>query len=256
MILQNRLIQRFREIVGWPYQSPGSNDENGIDCSGAFVRAFRLEGASIYHGSNRIIRAHCRDVRKIRSLADLEPGMAVFKGRENATGLSTVYKPGGKYYNPALPLDYYHIGLVVSTAPLEIIHATTPKAKMDTSIGQWLMAGYLLGVDYTKGGETIMSESKKAIVTAPTGNTVNFRQQPKSDAALVQRYPKLPVGTEVDVISSDGDWTMLTYKGVAGYIKSEFLRTAEQDLEARVVSLEGRVFTLEESIKKEVEYFG
>ena len=48
------LIRKFNEIIGWPYVSPGTNDENGIDCSGAFVRAYRAAGKNIYHGSNRI----------------------------------------------------------------------------------------------------------------------------------------------------------------------------------------------------------
>ncbi len=48
--------KRFAEIVGWPYVSPGTNDRNGIDCSGAFVRAYKMAGKSIYHGSNRIER--------------------------------------------------------------------------------------------------------------------------------------------------------------------------------------------------------
>ena len=50
------LIRKFNEIIGWPYASPGTNDENGIDCSGAFVRAYRAAGKNIYHGSNRIER--------------------------------------------------------------------------------------------------------------------------------------------------------------------------------------------------------
>ena len=49
-----QLIADFEACIGWPYKSPGTNDERGIDCSGMFVRAFRLQGESIYHGSNTI----------------------------------------------------------------------------------------------------------------------------------------------------------------------------------------------------------
>lgn len=252
LIPHNRLIQRFEEIIGWPYKSPGSNDQNGIDCSGAFVRAFRLEGGSIFHGSNRIIRAHCMDVRNIRSVSDLAPGMAVFKGRENASGLSAIYKPGGKYYDPALPLDYYHTGLVADTAPLRIIHATVPSAKVDGTIGKWLIAGYLLGVDYEKEELQEVSENREAYVTAQTGSTVNFRQQPKDGAALVRQSPRLPVGTKVNVLSSEGAWTRVSHNGAVGYIKSEFLKDAEQDLGSRIASLEDRVSILESHMKREV----
>ena len=238
--------------MGWPYKSPGSNDRNGIDCSGAFVRAFRLEGGSIFHGSNRIIRVHCRDVRKIASEADLAPGMAVFKGRENASGLSAIYKRGGKYYDPALPLDYYHTGLVTGTSPLRIIHATTPNAKADTVIGKWLMAGYLLGIDYGEEEIKGVSENREAIVTASKGSTVNFRQQPKDGAALVRQWPKLPVGEKVSVLASEGAWTRVNHNGAVGYIKSEFLKDTGQDLENRVAGLEDRVLALEAQQKKEV----
>lgn len=250
MIPRDNLIRHFEEIVGWPYRSPGSNDRNGIDCSGAFVRAFRLEGSGIYHGSNRIIRAHCRDVRRITSVSDLEPGMAVFKGRENVFGLASAYKPGGAFYNPALPLDYYHTGLVASVTPLRIIHATTPAAKVDTTIGKWLMAGYLLGVDYEQKGETtVVSETREAVLTAKSGGTVNFRQQPRDDAALVKAFPRLPLGTRVIVLANAGAWRKVSHKGVQGYVKSEFLKAANTDaglsLEDRIASLEARVLALE-----------
>lgn len=250
MIPRDKLIRHFEEIVGWPYRSPGSNDRNGIDCSGAFVRAFRLEGSGIYHGSNRIIRAHCRDVRRITSVSDLEPGMAVFKGRENVFGLASAYKPGGAFYNPALPLDYYHTGLVASVMPLRIIHATTPAAKVDTAIGKWLMAGYLLGVGYEQREEiNFMPEITEAVITAKSGGTVNFRQLPRDGAALVRQFPRLPLGTQVNVLERAGLWSKVSHNGVQGYIKSEFLKAANTDaglsLEDRIASLEARVLALE-----------
>lgn len=250
MIQCENLIRRFEEIIGWPYKSPGSNDKNGIDCSGAFVRAFHLEGGSIYHGSNRIIRAHCQGVRRITSLADLESGMAVFKGRENTAGLAPAYKPGGRYYNPELPLDYYHIGLVASVSPLKIIHATTPVAKIDTALGKWLMAGYLLGVDYEQKGETtVVSETREAVLTAKSGSTVNFRQQPRDGASLVKQYPRLKLGTRVSVLADEGIWSKVSHRGAVGYVKSEFLRDVAADsdlsLEERIAALEERVLALE-----------
>ena len=44
MIQLDRLIADFEDCIGWPYAAPGTNDHRGIDCSGMFVRAFRLQG--------------------------------------------------------------------------------------------------------------------------------------------------------------------------------------------------------------------
>ena len=58
------------------------------------------------------------------------------------------YKPGGRYYDPNLPYDYYHIGLVVSVRPLKIINATPPAVRIDTDLSRWYCAGELNAVDY------------------------------------------------------------------------------------------------------------
>ena len=79
MINIEQLIADFEDCIGWPYASPGTNDERGIDCSGMFVRAYRLQGQRIYHGSNTIWRKHLSGKGPIDSVRDLQPGMAVFK---------------------------------------------------------------------------------------------------------------------------------------------------------------------------------
>ena len=73
----DRMIADFENMVGWPYASPGTGDERGIDCSGAFVRAYRLQGKSLYHGSNRMAREACSWVRPIGQTA-LRCGMVGF----------------------------------------------------------------------------------------------------------------------------------------------------------------------------------
>ena len=79
MLNLSQLISDFEACIGFPYASPGTNDARGIDCSGMFVRAFRRQGASIYHGSNTIFRKYLARSGTITSAADLRPGMAVFK---------------------------------------------------------------------------------------------------------------------------------------------------------------------------------
>ena len=138
MINTERLIADFEDCIGWPYQSPGTNDERGIDCSGMFVRAYRLQGQRIYHGSNTIWRKHLREKGPIDSVRDLQPGMAVFK-----------WKPDTPSKFSDNEGDFCHIGLVTSVNPLRIVHASTEgmKVKADKKIGKWKYWGILAAAD-------------------------------------------------------------------------------------------------------------
>lgn len=122
MIPVNKLVDVFNSMIGWPYATPGYNDSRGVDCSGAFVYAYKQFGESIYHGSNRIIRVYCHDVKTVTSASQLRVGMAIFKSRTDLSKMKAEYKPGGRYYDPALPYDYYHVGLVTSVNPLKIVN--------------------------------------------------------------------------------------------------------------------------------------
>ena len=129
-----QLIVDFESCIGWPYQSPGTNDERGIDCSGMFVRAYRLQGESIYHGSNTIWRRHLCEKGEIHSTSDLHPGMAVFKWKAETPAK----------FSDGLG-DFCHIGLVTSVHPLRIVHASTDgmQVKADSRIGKWRFWGVL-----------------------------------------------------------------------------------------------------------------
>lgn len=134
MIDIQRLIADFEDCLGWPYASPGSNDERGIDCSGMFVRAYRLQGERIYHGSNTIWRRHLADKGRITSVSDLQPGMAVFKWKPQTPAK----------FSDDLG-DFCHIGLVTSVTPLRIVHASTNgmKVRADSKLGAWQYWGIL-----------------------------------------------------------------------------------------------------------------
>ncbi len=129
------LISTFESTLSWPYASPGTNDKNGIDCSGLFVYAFNKINQKIYHGSNRIARKYVNNVQAINNNVQL--GDVVFKTRSPGNKLSAQYKQGGKHYNPNLIQDFYHIGLVTSINPLRIVHATPPAVKVDTNLKPW-----------------------------------------------------------------------------------------------------------------------
>lgn len=221
------IVERFEQIVGWPYESPGSNDKNGIDCSGAFVRAYRMSDLYIYHGSNRIERRYCNGCFDTNgSTAGLQAGMAVFKYREPGDAyydLGSQYKPGGEYYNGDVR-DYYHIGLVASTNPLRIIHATPPAAKVDTKIGTWRRAGFLDAVTGYKKGDTNMT-LYDAKVNTPDEGTLNFRNKPQKGGT---RIGEIPYGTVVQVLEkTNNEWSKVFYSGKEGYVMSEYLEKIE-----------------------------
>lgn len=216
MIPARSLAAVFETMLGWPYASPGSNNASGVDCSGAFVYAYRQFGLSIYHGSNRIIRRYCHDVRK-RQLGELKVGMAIFKSRQDLSRMKAEYKPGGRYYDPALPDDYYHMGLVVSVSPLQIINATPPRVRVDTRLSDWCCAGYLNAVDYQSDWE----DPTLATVTAESGSTVNLRSAPSRSAVVRVR---VPIGSVVEVLErTDEYWSLIRWQTYTGYMMREFL---------------------------------
>lgn len=224
MMTVAQIVSAFQNIIGWPYVSPGSNNQNGIDCSGAFVYAYQKYGYSIYHGSNRIIRVYCNKPFTIQSASQLKVGMAIFKSRSDLSQLSSQYKPGGQYYNPSLPYDYYHIGLVTSVKPLQIINATTPVARVDTDLSKWSTAAYLNAVNYDTPGPTPdpPPAPKTAITVAESGSTVNLRKQPSKSAVVLVR---VPLGETVQVLSVyDSTWWRVRYQNTTGYMMQEFLK--------------------------------
>lgn len=216
MLDVRRLVASFEEIIGWPYESPGTNDKNGIDCSGAFVRAFRQQGASIYHGSNTIFRQYCTATGKIENVNQLVVGMAVFKHRADNNEPS-------KYHGDGFG-NLYHIGFVISISPLRIIHATSPKAKVDTVLGNWGYYGFLKYVNYEGGGSMAATDDILyiAVVTAASGSTVNLRKSKDGDLLI-----RVPVGGRVSVLSESGEWAKVSYGEYIGHMKKEFLRDVE-----------------------------
>ena len=101
----------FRERL---YVSPGTNDSRGIDCSGLFVKAYRDQGASIYHGSNTIYRKYCSEKGKLSSVSQLKPGMAV-----------TIVGKGSEKKNQEIDIDTPRI---VCLTPFSISDEDPPKA--------------------------------------------------------------------------------------------------------------------------------
>ena len=215
MLNIQKMIASARECMGWPYVSPGTNDNRGIDCSGLFVKIFRDQGASIYHGSNTIYRKYCSEKGKLTRISQLTPGMAVFKWNPNTP----------EKFGDSLG-DFQHIGLVASVNPLEIIHASTGTmcVTTDTKLGKWAYWGKLKDVDYgevtSKGEDGIPVDTIGYI----TEDRVNFRTGPGAKKA---RIAYLNIGDIVEIIGETGSWLKCRANGQVGYIDSGVVSTEQ-----------------------------
>lgn len=192
MINIDKLIADFEDCLGWPYKTPGTNDSRGIDCSGMFVRAYRLQGQRIYHGSNTIWRKHLADKGRIDSAADLLPGMAVFKWKPETPAKFRDHEG-----------DFCHIGLVTSVSPLRIVHASTEgmKVKVDRKIGKWRYWGVLAAAD-------MPSDASAALPTATLR-----RGDRDSDVKTLQRALR-SVGFDLEI---DGIFGRITQECVKSF---------------------------------------
>ena len=227
MLSVSKLIASALECLGWPYVSPGTNDKNGIDCSGLWVKCFRDQGASIYHGSNTIFREYCSETGKIKSEKDLQPGMAIFKCKEWTDSESD---KKNKWYKKD-PGNLSHIGMVTSVNPLVITHATSPVCKQDFKIGNWKYWGKVKNVDY--GSDPGPSPSpdpspspepdprRNMYTYAENGKPINLRVKASTKAKLVD---KVPVGQAVTWLKDNGaGWAYIQWGWKMGWMLECFL---------------------------------
>lgn len=225
MLSVSKLSASAEECLGWPYVSPGTNDRNGIDCSGLFVKMYRDQGTKIYHGSNTIFRQYCSETGKLTSVNQLQPGMAVFKRKD-----WTDADKSNRWYGTE-PGNLSHIGYVVSVNPLRIIHASTGTmcVTTDSSIKKWAYWGKLKDVDYSDlpspepspepspDPEPITLTRK---VYAENGKPVNLRYGPSLDKKILD---EVPVGEIVTVSQISGRWSKVTWKKKTGWMMSTYL---------------------------------
>ena len=185
MIDIDKLIADFEDCIGWPYASPGSNDQRGIDCSGMFVRAYRLQGQRIYHGSNTIWRKHLSRKGRIDSVSDLQPGMAVFKWKKETPA---------KFRDDEG--DFCHIGLVTSVRPLRIVHASTEgmKVKADSKLGKWKYWGVLAAADMP----VVPNEAASTAANLPADSLLRRGDRDEDVKALQRALRSIGYDLEID----------------------------------------------------------
>ena len=177
------LISLFRRMFDehWAYVW-GAARTGCVDCSGAFVWAYRQFNQSITHGSNAIAR---RYVVELLPISKAQPGMAAFKIRKPGDkyyALPATYQKGGAGYNGDLN-DYYHIGLVAEDGK-SVLNAQSAQAGFTrTALSKWGCVGFLKAVDYDKEG----GQMETYIVTADNGLPVRVRDNP-GGATITIRY--------------------------------------------------------------------
>lgn len=197
------LIAACEFCLGWPYVSPGTNDQRGIDCSGLLVRAFRRQGLTIAHGSNTIWRKHLTRKGRIQKAADLQPGMAVFKWKSQ----DTAKYPDGQG-------DFCHIGVVTGVQPLRIVHASSVKGCVttDTRLGKWSHWGWLKGV---AEAETLPADADAPLPILRRGDR----------GAAVEKLQALLVaaGYEIGMTGVDGLFGRRTERAVRQFQHSHHL---------------------------------
>lgn len=235
MIPCNKLIAHFQQMNAecWAYEW-GAAKNGVVDCSGAFVYAYRQECESIYHGSNRIARKH---VKGLLPISEAKPGMAAFKLRkpgENLYALPQGYMSGGANYNGDMN-DYYHIGLVDEN-PAYILNAksTAEGFKRSPIAEGWDAVGYLTDVLYD-GSVDAMTAGIYTVV-AELGDTVRMRKLPTTDSDTIA---KVPIGTDVEVLEGADGWATIRYNGQKGYMMETYLtqKVAEKPMPEETITI-------------------
>lgn len=220
MISKDKFLEKVQEIAASkPSYELGQDGSDGTcDCIGLIIGATRRAGGSWtgIHGSNYAARYEMRELLPATDAGELNPGDVVYKAR---TPGQAGYALPERYKNDPDQRDYYHVGVVTATSPLEITHCTSPGVVRDTKLGKWTYRGRLKKVDYdgTEGMDTMV---QTATVVADSGSKVKMRSKPSTSSGL---YWDVPVGAVVQVTSLDGAWAKVRYSDRTGYMMTQFL---------------------------------
>lgn len=226
------------------YRTGGTGRDGTCDCIGAVMGAMYRLGHANYplHSSNYFARFQTEALCEITEPSLLVPGQIVYKAKEDPADLHERYLPGGMHCTGDTR-DYYHAGMVVSTAPLTIVHCTSSGSTngftRDKNLDQWRFSGYVKNVSY----EPQMMVTETAVVTVSSGTTANLRIRPDVKS---RRTAKVPAGVRVNILEKADGWAkIVTPQGERGYMMTQFLKQANDTIEARLSALEERVLKLE-----------
>ena len=207
------------------YRLGGDGSDGTCDCIGLVIGAIRRAGGSWTgtHGSNYAARYEMRELLPVTDAGELCLGDVVYKAR---TPGQAGYALPERYKKGPDQRDYYHVGVVTATSPLEITHCTSPGIVRDTKLGKWTYRGRLEKVDYDGTSQEVGTMVQAATVVADSGDDVKMRSTPSKTDGL---YYKVPVGATVQVASVDGEWAKVRYQDRTGYMMVEYLEIDEQE---------------------------
>lgn len=213
------------------YELGHDGSDGKCDCIGMIIGALALAGFRWpgVHGSNWAARNAMATFGYIEGESQCYPGMIVYKAREPGEDR---YDLPGSYKNSPDQRDYYHVGVVTSTAPLVITHCTSVEGgiKQDSTLGKWRWGGKIKYVDYSGNeAEEKPMEPYKAKVCAENGYPVKMRSQPSIKSAVIT---SLPVNTVVGVYDVLDDWCGIRYGAQSGYMMSKFLEPEDSAVDA------------------------
>ena len=199
------------------YRLGHDGSDGTCDCIGLIIGAIRRAGGEWTgtHGSNWAARNAMDTLHAVKDPGDLQVGQVVFKA---AMPGQSGYNLPDRYKGDADTRDYYHVGVVRSVSPLEIVHCTGPGIVHDSKLGKWNYAGWLRMV--SRGNdEGEATGMQTAVVIAESGSTVNLRKTPHG--ALEDR---VPVGSTAHVLDTMDGWARITVNGKTGWMDLKYLR--------------------------------
>lgn len=222
------LIDLFERMTRehWAYEW-GAAREGCVDCSGAFVYAYKaLGGPAIAHGSNTIAREHCG---ALVPASAAKPGYAMFRWREDG-------EPE-RYEDDGLD-DFYHIGLMGRNG-MVLNAKSTAAGFVESPLTGWAYAAPLLAVEYsadpdeaqTGGGESMAEETALFRAQVVTQNDpLRVRDEP---GVVGSKIGSLPRGAVVDVLDTalNAGWWRVRYGALVGYASCEYLKRIDADAE-------------------------
>lgn len=206
------------------YRSGGSGTDGTCDCIGLIIGAIRRAGGSWrgMHGSNYAAKNEVEYLNPITSASVLMVGEVVFKA----------YNPGDdKYGLPARyaadpdQRDYYHVGVVISVNPLRIRHMTSPKPKVDTSLGKWGFHGWLKKISNSDEGGGQQMEEKVTIQGGNATSPVNMRSGPSKNNKIINTIAQGTIAILLD--KPNDEWYKIQVGNRTGYVQSCFVHAGE-----------------------------
>ena len=213
----NELISCFERMRDehWDY-CLNSAREGCVDCSGAFVWAYKQFDKTILHGSNSIARLSVGD---LLSISYARPGMVAVKVKDWTDDDDT-----NRWYDSE-PGNVYHIGLVIQNgSEMNVIEAKGAKwgvvqTKLDN---KWKFVAYLDEVDYTQKMEETIMEYKYTGSIHLTSGYVHLRTQPNiTSKSIAKLYHGEPV--EIGDSSQPNWYAIKDEAGNEGYVYSKYV---------------------------------